>query len=81
MLRSLRHHVHCDRHHGFGCLAAQAERFRGIIREQFVRMYEENDVLVQVLAEARKDLQDPKALPDKGSLDIKDVLNAEYAFA
>jgi DNA-directed RNA polymerase len=28
-------------HGSFGCLAAQAERFRRIIREQFVRLYEE----------------------------------------
>lgn len=30
-------------HDSFGCPASQAERFRHIIREQFVRMYEEND--------------------------------------
>jgi hypothetical protein len=40
----------------FGCLASRAERFRKIIREQFVKMYEENDVLVQVLEQAKNNL-------------------------
>jgi DNA-directed RNA polymerase len=40
-------------HDIFGCLPAQAERFRRIIREQFVKMYAENDVLAHVLECAR----------------------------
>jgi hypothetical protein len=52
-------------HDSLGRLPAQAERFRRIIREQFVRMYEENEVLAQALNEARMDLKDPKELPDK----------------
>ena len=43
-------------HDSFGCLASKAERFRKIIREQFVKMYEDNDVLAQVLEQAREDL-------------------------
>lgn len=70
----------------FGCLPSRAERFREIIREEFVRMYEEHDVLAEVLAQARKDLGAvTKGLPDKppprGSLDIKQVRDADYAFA
>ena len=72
-------------HDSFGCLPSRAERFRRIIREQFVKMCEENDVLAQVLDEARMDLKDPKDLPaespKRGSLDIKQVLQAEFAFA
>jgi DNA-directed RNA polymerase, mitochondrial len=73
-------------HDCFGCLPSRAERFREIIREEFVRMYEEHDVLAEVLAEARKDLGAvTKGLPDKpplrGSLNIKQVLDADYAFA
>jgi DNA-directed RNA polymerase len=52
--------------------------------EQFVRLYQEHDVLQEVLYEARRDLKDPKDLPDKpkpGSLDIEQVRDAEYAFA
>jgi DNA-directed RNA polymerase, mitochondrial len=73
-------------HDSFACLPSQAERFRHIIREQFVRMYEQHDVLAEVLEEATRATRDfgaqglPRA-PDQGSLDIKQVLKAEFAFA
>jgi hypothetical protein len=62
-------------HDSFGCLPSRAERFRQIIREQFVKLYEENDVLAQVLESAREDLgENAKGLPAKppeaGSLEI-----------
>ena len=64
-------------HDSFGCLAAHAERFRRIIRERFVELYEKNDVLAQVLECARRDLKDAKGLPaeppKQGSLDIEQV--------
>ena len=48
-------------------------------------LYKEHDVLQEVLDWARRDLKDPKGLPDKrperGLLDIEQVLDAEYAFA
>jgi DNA-directed RNA polymerase len=73
-------------HDSFGCLASRAERFRRIIREQFVKLYEEHDVLARVLEQARKDLgENAKGLPDEppkyGDLDIEQVRDAEYAFA
>jgi DNA-directed RNA polymerase len=72
-------------HDSFGCLPAHAERFRRIIREQFVALYKEHDVMQEVLDEARRDLKDPKGLPaeppEQGSLDIEQVLGAEFAFA
>jgi DNA-directed RNA polymerase len=74
-------------HDSFGCLAPRANRFRQIIREEFVRMYEEHDVLAEILEQARNDLskqQNKKALPKLppyGLLDIKEVLKADYAFA
>jgi DNA-directed RNA polymerase, mitochondrial len=73
-------------HDSFGCLALRAERFRKIILEQFVKMNEENDVLAQVLEQAKDDLaENAKGLPDKsperGSLDVKKVRDAEFAFA
>jgi DNA-directed RNA polymerase len=63
-----------------------AERFRRIIMEQFVKMYEDHDVLQEVLDWARKDLaENAKGLlgkpPKNGSLNVKEVLEAEYAFA
>ncbi len=72
-------------HDSFGCLPSRAERFRRIIREQFVQMDAKNDVLAQVLECGRRDLKDPKGLPaappKQGSLDIEQVMGAEYAFA
>jgi DNA-directed RNA polymerase, mitochondrial len=72
-------------HDSFGCLPSRAARFREIIREEFVRMYQEHDVLSKVLECARRDLKDPKGLPDKppqqSSLDINQVKDAQYAFA
>jgi DNA-directed RNA polymerase, mitochondrial len=74
-------------HDSFGCLASRAERFRNIIREQFVRVYQEHDVLEEVFKQARADLggrahkRMPSGTPEKGSLKIERVLDAEYAFA
>jgi DNA-directed RNA polymerase, mitochondrial len=75
-------------HDSFGCLASQASRFREIIREQFVRMYQEHDVLQEVFEQAQKDLGDLShkrlkgiAPPQKGPLDLNQMLAAEYAFA
>ena len=73
-------------HDSFGCLAPQAARFRQIIREQFVKLYADNDVLSQVLAQASHDLtvhnqQRLPALPAFGALKLEEVLNADYAFA
>ena len=73
-------------HDSFGCHASRAERFHGIIREQFVEMYERHDVLAEVLEQAKCDLSEPNlrrlpSLVDRGPLNIKEVLNAKYAFA
>jgi DNA-directed RNA polymerase len=62
-------------HDSFGCLPSRAERFRQIIREQFVRMYDEHGVLADVLEQARKELGEnlknlPATPPKGGSLDI-----------
>lgn len=45
-------------HDSFGCLPAHAERFRRIIGEQFVKLYDEHDVLAEVRAEAQRDIGD-----------------------
>jgi DNA-directed RNA polymerase len=73
-------------HDSFGCLASQSTKMHRIIREQFVQMYEQHDVLSEVLEQSKCALIDPNCerLPDVvqyGSLNIKDVLNAQYAFA
>jgi DNA-directed RNA polymerase len=73
-------------HDSFGCLAPHATRFNQIIREQFVSMYETHDVLAEVLEQATCDLtvhnlQRLPELPTYGNLDVKEVLNAPFAFA
>lgn len=73
-------------HDSFGCLASQAGRFRTIIREQFVKLYEHNDVLMQVLAQASHDLtvhnqQRLPTAPAMGKLNLSQIEEAEYAFA
>jgi DNA-directed RNA polymerase len=73
-------------HDSFGCHAAWAARFQGIIREQFVEMYETHDVLAEVYERAKCDLSEHnlRRLPDvvsRGPLNIREVLNAKYAFA
>lgn len=73
-------------HDSFGCLAPHARRFNAIIREEFVRMYETHDVLAEVLASASRDLTPANShrLPEGleyGSLDIRQVLASDFAFA
>jgi DNA-directed RNA polymerase len=73
-------------HDSFGCLAPQATRFNAIIREQFALMYQDNDVLTQILERAFADLTlvNRNRLPTRpidGPLNLKDILHAEFAFA
>lgn len=74
-------------HDSFGCLASRAARFRKLIREEFVRMYQEHDVLAEVFEQAKADLSDPNDKrvptnpPAKGPLKIEETLKAEFAFA
>jgi DNA-directed RNA polymerase len=77
-------------HDSFGCLPARASRFNQIIREQFLKMYTDHDVLSELLERARTDLTPANhwrldeaiaAMPQKGTLDLTEILNARYAFA
>ena len=70
-------------HDCFGCPAAQAVRFREIIREEFVRMYESHDVLAELRAAVARDLgtdRDLPELPTRGKLDLRGILHSEFAF-
>jgi DNA-directed RNA polymerase len=70
-------------HDSFGCPAAQAGRFREIIREQFVKMYEQHDILAELRASAALDLgtdEDLPPVPDRGNLDLHGVLKSDFAF-
>jgi DNA-directed RNA polymerase len=72
-------------HDSFGCQAGDAERVREIIKEEFKRQYQNNDVLFDIWREAHAQLHTDwyrlPPLPEKGNYDINEVMNAEYAFA
>lgn len=73
-------------HDSFGCLAADAGRYNEIIREQFVKLYTEHDVLADIRNQALKEITVANAhripeVPAKGSLDLTLVLQSDYAFA
>lgn len=66
-------------HDDFGTLANRTEELYHIIREEFVKMHESHDVL-QDIYERYKHLGIPKP-PEKGKLDIREVLESEYFFS
>ncbi|KQR67895.1 DNA-directed RNA polymerase [Rhizobium sp. Leaf341] len=73
-------------HDSFGVHAADVEDFTLIIRQAFVQMYEEHDVLAEFLETAMpliaKDLQEEiPALPAKGSLDLRGILENQFFFS
>jgi DNA-directed RNA polymerase, mitochondrial len=73
-------------HDSFGCLAPHATLFNKVIREQFLQMYEEHDVLAEILERASADLTEHNrnrlpSVPERGPLDLKEILNADFAFA
>lgn len=73
-------------HDSFGCLAADAGRYNEIIREQFVKLYTEFDVLGDIRNQALKEISVANAhripeVPSKGALDLTKVLQSDYAFA
>jgi len=70
-------------HDDFGTHAADVEQFRDVIRETFVKMYEEHnpleDLYMTTAMAMPKDCVPP--MPDSGDLNIRDVLDSEYFFA
>lgn len=53
-------------HDCYACLAPQAEQFNKIIREEFVRMYEEHDPLTEIREWAKCSLRTSNELRAKG---------------
>lgn len=68
-------------HDSYGTTVAQAGQLFSIVRECFVKMYTEHDVLKEFAEEVshlvNEDLPEP---PSKGGFDINEVLNSLYAF-
>lgn len=73
-------------HDSFGTTAAETEDLFRIVRESFVEMYGEIDVLGQFRDEIVRQLTEEKAkelpeLPAQGSLDLQGVLESRFCFA
>ena len=75
-------------HDSFGTHAADSANLAKAIRESFVQMYQENDVLQQYkdctyhhLPEKHKALFPIDSMPKRGTLDLKQVLESKYFFS
>jgi len=71
-------------HDSFGCLPNRATKFREIIKEAFVWLYD-RDVLADIRAETLEQVQTNghrvDNLPDYGSYNPNEIMEADYAFA
>jgi DNA-directed RNA polymerase len=72
-------------HDSFGCLAPQARLFNKVIRSTLVDMYEQHDVLSEILEQSRRDLTQHSwnklpSVPEYGTLNLKEINHALYAF-
>lgn len=73
-------------HDSFGVHACDIPKFTRIIREQFVKMYSEHDVLSEFLASAKplisEEFQEEiPPVPAKGTLDLQGILENEFFFS
>lgn len=73
-------------HDSFGTTAAETEDLFRIVRESFVEMYTDVDVLEQFRLEIARQLSEGgvaelPALPDRGTLDLSGVLDSRFCFA
>lgn len=63
-------------HDDFGVHAADIPRFREIIREEFVKLYQDNTILEDLAASTGYTVP----VPTKGALDVRKVLDSTYFF-
>jgi DNA-directed RNA polymerase len=73
-------------HDSYGVHAADTDRLAALLREAFVGLYEEHDVLEEFREQVVASLPEAVAekippIPPKGSLDIREVLKSRYFFA
>jgi len=70
-------------HDSYGTHSAHMPLMSTILREEFVKMYEQNNVLTQLREHATITLgtQDIPEPPSQGNLDLRNVLKSEYFFA
>jgi len=68
-------------HDSYGTHAADTPVLARLIRESFVWMYTENDVLEQYRQNALEVVDDVPEVPSKGNLDLNRVLESDFFFA
>ena len=73
-------------HDSFGVHAADTEQFTSIIREEFVKMYSEHDVLGEFLKTAGVHISEKlqgeiPPLPKTGALDLEGILRNQFFFS
>ena len=73
-------------HDSFSCLAPNAPKMSRIIRECFIRLFSEHDVLAEFRDAVLRHLTHANwhripQLPSKGALSLEDVKDAQYAFS
>ncbi|MCF4099812.1 DNA-directed RNA polymerase [Maritalea mediterranea] len=73
-------------HDSFGVHPSDVDKFSRIIRETFVEMYTEHDVLQEFLEDAKRLIspefhKDIPPIPPKGQLDLQGILENEFFFS
>jgi hypothetical protein len=69
-------------HDGFGCHAADVERFRGIILDQLMQMHEQHDVLGEIWNAAGAATNAPlPARLEREAFNWRGLLKAKHAFS
>ena len=70
-------------HDSYGTHSTHMHILSDVLREEFVKMYEQHDVLTELRDHAITVLgtQDIPVPPSKGNLDLRGVLNSQYFFA
>jgi DNA-directed RNA polymerase len=76
----------CLIHDSFGTIPAKAGAMFRAVRETMVETYENNDVLADFRDQFMEQLHETQLdkmpeLPEKGTLDIREILKSEFAFA
>jgi len=69
-------------HDSYGTLAAQTGELARCLREAFVELYSDQDVLAEMREQMGAVLDDPlPEIPPKGDLDLTQVISSKYFFA
>jgi DNA-directed RNA polymerase len=70
-------------HDSYGTHSTHMPRLSSVLREEFVNMYEQHDVLTELRDHATIVLgtQDIPEPPSKGNLDLRGILKSQYFFA